>query len=67
MALLDGKPRSANVEIRENAVCYRLSFEDFEILKDEHPRISIVLLANISRTLSSRLRLADDIIMELEL
>lgn len=67
MALLDGKPRSANVEARDELSCYRLSMENFEKLRKDHPQITIILLTNISRTIANRLRLADDMIMELEM
>jgi anti-anti-sigma factor len=67
MALLDGKPRSANVEAREYFTCYRLSLENFERLKNEHPNISITIVTNISRIIAKRLRLANDMISELEM
>ena len=67
MALLDGKPRSANVEAREPMAIYRLSLENFNRLKQEHPHISITLLTNISHTLATRLRFADEMITELEM
>jgi CRP-like cAMP-binding protein len=67
MALLDGKPRSANVVARDNLVCYRLTLENFNQLQKDNPKISITLLTNISRTIATRLRLTNDMILELEL
>ena len=67
MAFLDGRPRSANVEAREPLDCYRLKLDNFEKLKKEHPHISTVLMTNISRTLSRRLRFANEMISELEM
>ena len=40
---------------------------DFERLQRSHPDISMKLLANISRTLTTRLRYANETIVELEL
>jgi SulP family sulfate permease len=67
MALLDGKPRSANVVARDYLVCYRLTLENFNQLQKDNPKISITLLTNISRTIATRLRLTNDMILELEL
>jgi SulP family sulfate permease len=66
MALLDGKPRSANVEARETLVVYKLGLDEFHRLKTDYPHISITLMTNISRTLAARLRFANEMISELE-
>ena len=66
MALLDGRPRSANVEAREKLVCYRLRLTDFEKLKKDRASLAMILLANVSRTIASRLRFANEMISELE-
>lgn len=66
MALLDAKPRSANVEAREGLVCYRLTMEDFIRLEEMHPQISITILTNISKIMAARLRLANEMVIELE-
>jgi len=66
MALLDAKPRSANVEAKEDLVCYKLTKDAFLQLQETYPQISITILTNISRIMASRLRLANDMVMELE-
>lgn len=67
LALLDRSERSANIDASQYLVCYRLDVHDFERLQRTHPDISITLLANISRTLTTRLRYANETIVELEL
>ncbi|MBW1799267.1 MAG: SLC26A/SulP transporter family protein [Deltaproteobacteria bacterium] len=67
MALLDDKPRSANVEVKEPLTCYRLALEDFERLKQDFPNISIIIATNIGRIMASRLRFANEMISELEM
>lgn len=66
MALLDNNPRSANVEVNEDLICFRLSLENFYRLKQEHPKIAMTFLTNISLTFSMYLRNANKIISELE-
>jgi len=56
MSLLDGKPRSANVQAEEDSEVYRLSFSSFSILTDQQPQIAAKLLKNIALILSDRLR-----------
>jgi SulP family sulfate permease len=56
MALLDGKPRSANVQAEEDSEVYRLSFNNFGKLLDRQPQIAAKLLKNIALVLSDRLR-----------
>lgn len=67
LALLDHSERSANIDASQYLVCYRLDVHDFERLQRSHPHISMQLLANISRTLTTRLRYANETIIELEL
>jgi SulP family sulfate permease len=66
MALLEGQPRSATVVAREASRCYKLSQESYEQLGRDHPRINLVLLTNLARILSERVRKANDMIRELE-
>ena len=66
IALLDDKPRSANVEAAEETECYSLSRESFEIIKKEHPEIGFSLMKNINMIIVNRLRIADQMIEELE-
>jgi len=66
MALLEGEPRSATVAAREPLRCWRLGRAAFEQLEREHPHIGLVLLRNLARLLSERVRSANDVIRELE-
>jgi sulfate permease, SulP family len=61
-ALLDRQPRSATVHADTDLVCYVLSSEAFELLKNQHPSCAIKLLANLGRELSTRLRNANQTI-----
>jgi SulP family sulfate permease len=56
MALLDGKPRSANVQAEEVSEVYRLSFSSFSNMLDQEPKIAAKLVKNIALVLSDRLR-----------
>jgi CRP-like cAMP-binding protein/anti-anti-sigma regulatory factor len=66
LALLDAQPRSATIRADEDLVCYVLSQEAFETLKQRHEPIAIKLLANLARELSARLRRANRTISQLE-
>ncbi len=66
MALLEGQPRSATVLARDRVECYRLSLDVFEALQTNRPRIAVVLLSNLARLLSGRVRTANSMIRELE-
>ncbi len=56
MALLDGKPRSADVQAEEDSEVFRLSFDNFQALLATQPQIAAKLLKNIALVLSDRLR-----------
>ncbi|MDM8552223.1 cyclic nucleotide-binding domain-containing protein, partial [Desulfobacterales bacterium HSG2] len=56
VALLDGKPRSADVWAEEDTEVFRLSLHDFDILRREKPEIVIKLLMNIAKEFSRNLR-----------
>lgn len=56
MALIDDRPRSANVVATADSVLLVLRREDFQACLEENPRIAFGLLRELSR----RLRLADD-------
>ncbi len=56
IALLDGKPRSADVWADEDAEVFRLSLQDFNTLRKERPEIVIKLLLNIAKEFSRNLR-----------
>ena len=56
MSLMDGKPRSATVISIEDSVLRLLRRNDFIKLVEEHPRIALILLEE----LTARLRKADE-------
>lgn len=66
MAVLDPKPRSASVEVRSAAVCYRLAAADFEALKGGAPKLAFRLLENIALIFAERLRATNQLLAELE-
>lgn len=66
MAVLDPKPRSASVEVRAPAVCYRLAAEDFAALKERAPALAFRLLENIALIFAERLRATNQLLAELE-
>lgn len=66
VALLDGKPRSADVWAEENAEVYRLSLDSFEVLRSEKPQIVIKLLLNIAKEFSRNLRRISNEVRALE-
>lgn len=59
MAILDHEARSATVVADGRLACYVLSREAFDRLVEAHPRIGMVMLANIGRELSFRMRRAN--------
>lgn len=59
MALLDKGQRSATVVADEALQCYVLERASFEELAAAHPRIGMVLLANLARELTLRMRRAN--------
>ena len=59
MAMLDRAPRSAVVTAETEVECDLMRLEDFEQLGKIHPRIKIVMLANLALGLSHRLRKAN--------
>ena len=66
LALLDRAPRSATIAAEDELVCYVLTDKAFDELTRDHARIAVVLLANLARELSGRLRQANRTIYELE-
>jgi glutaminase len=56
MAMLDGCPRSANVEADTDCVCDVLRVEDFRRIGEAYPAIKIKMLENLGRILSQKLR-----------
>ena len=66
VALLDGKPRSADIWSEENTEVYRLSLDDFNVFRKENPEIAIKLIQNMARTLTRHLRRSSDEVRALE-
>jgi len=66
IALLDGKPRSADIWAEEDAEVYKLSVDDFEFFRKEMPEIAIKLIMNIARTLTRHLRRSSETVRALE-
>jgi len=66
MALLDGGRRSADVIADERVVCYGFSVDHLREIGSEHPHIFNVILGNMMRDFSERLRRANDEIRALE-
>jgi SulP family sulfate permease len=56
MALLEGKPRSANAEVQGPSTLWELTRESLACLEREHPEIACQVLRNLSRNLADRLR-----------
>lgn len=66
VALLDGKPRSADIWSEEDTEVYRLSLDAFDELRGENPEIAIKLIQNMARTLTRHLRRSSDEVRALE-
>lgn len=66
IAMLDGKPRTADVIADRKSEIYRLPYNQFELLCKNHPAIAIKLLTKIGSELSSRLRSVMNELRELE-
>ncbi|WP_165354518.1 glutaminase A [Tropicimonas sp. IMCC6043] len=66
MALLDGGRRSANVRADTPVLAYGLAVEEVRRLSVDGPQILETILSNIVRSLSNRLRAANDQINALE-
>ena len=60
IALLDGGPRSANVQADDDSEAYCLSYPNYEKLLVDHPQIAAKLLKNIALVLGHRLRIRSD-------
>jgi MFS superfamily sulfate permease-like transporter len=67
LAILDAGPRSATVIADSDLIIYTLSEAEFAGLSARMPSLAIRLLANLSRELSGRLRLANRAIHQLEI
>jgi SulP family sulfate permease len=66
MALLEGKPRSADALFDSHSVTVALSRGAFDRLTREHPQLANKLLLTLARILSAHLRATTDELRELE-
>ncbi|MBM3498138.1 MAG: GNAT family N-acetyltransferase [Armatimonadetes bacterium] len=66
LALVDGLPRSAGATCAQDSTLLVLQASDFRQLTARHPAIGRTVLLNLCRTLSSRLRAADQALESLE-
>lgn len=55
-AFFDGLPRSASVRAVEASEVYAISFERFEVLAGHHPTLARMVLVDLGRIVSLRLR-----------
>lgn len=65
MALLDGKPRSAEVRADTDLMCHAVDISRLRDLENDHPRILSTVLTNLAISLSARLRKANQEIEQL--
>lgn len=64
MALLDIQPRSATVRAKDHVTLLALSYADVQILHVQDPETFTLLMMNIAREVSRRLRSANRILVE---
>jgi CRP/FNR family cyclic AMP-dependent transcriptional regulator len=60
MAIIDGLPRSATARVAENAELISLKKKDFERLCRDDSALALLLLANIVKVFSKRIREANE-------
>jgi CRP/FNR family cyclic AMP-dependent transcriptional regulator len=65
MSLIDIQPRSATVRALTPALLFRLSHGEIGKLYQNHPEVYTLLVLNIAREISRRLRLADKVLADL--
>ena len=66
LAFFDGLPRSATLVAETDVEAVRIDPAGFERLAAEEPELARALLVDLARILALRLRLASDVIAELE-
>jgi CRP-like cAMP-binding protein len=59
MSFIDGSPRSATVVANEDSMIHRMSFDRFQKLMDENPRLAARFLMGFMRVLVKRLQFTD--------
>jgi CRP/FNR family transcriptional regulator, cyclic AMP receptor protein len=65
MSLIDIQPRSATVRALTAAVLFRLGHADIGKLYRMHPEVYTLLVLNLAREISRRLRLADKVLADM--
>jgi CRP/FNR family cyclic AMP-dependent transcriptional regulator len=65
MSLIDIQPRSATARTMTPASLFRLSHADIARLYKAHPQVYTMLVMNIAREISRRLRVADQVLANL--
>lgn len=58
MALVEGKPRSADAYAKRDVTLYSMSLAQLESLQQNYPFIALKIRSNITRQLAARLRIA---------
>lgn len=64
MSFLDSLPRSATVKTLEDVEVLAITKEDFEYLIETKPKIAAIVLKNLGKIMSLRLRNADSFIID---
>jgi CRP-like cAMP-binding protein len=60
MAVLERRPRSADVRADSPVECYEMTIQDFDQLTVDYPELKVRLLQNFARALSMRVRKLTD-------
>ncbi len=60
MALIEGKPRSADAHVMQGAIVYSLSAANFELLRLQHPDVAFAVIGSLTKQLAARLRTTSD-------
>lgn len=66
MGLLDGSPRSATIKASRDSICFSIDALKLSELEVQRPHIAFTLMRNMNQIFAQRLRVASDIISELE-
>jgi glutaminase len=66
LALIDGRPRGAQVAAGTELVCYAISIEALRAFGRDHPTIYVKILMNIISDLADTLRTSNETIRALE-
>ncbi|MCI4626491.1 MAG: cyclic nucleotide-binding domain-containing protein [Candidatus Magnetoovum sp. WYHC-5] len=64
MSVIDGEPRSATAVAAMDTLLIMLSREDFLILSEETPRLAVILVMNVAKLMSQKLRMASGILVD---